>query len=51
MRKLGLPVHDEVDATEIVELLGYDVDGIQGEVRPKPARLRTLWKAAKFLER
>ena len=48
LRKMKFRVHEEQDATPVVQALGFEIDGLRGEVRPIPykrEKLRTtlLW--------
>ena len=52
LRQVKFRVHEEQDATPVVQALGFEIDGLRGEVRPLPykrEKLRTtlLWLATR----
>ena len=51
LRKLGFTVHEELDATNVAESLGYRVDGVTGIVQPIPNKLAKVRHAFKWLSK
>ncbi|CAK9009883.1 Ankyrin-1 [Durusdinium trenchii] len=51
LRQVGLTVHEEMDANNISQSLGYMIDGSVGQVTPIPDRLHRVQLAFKWLSR
>ena len=51
LRGLGFAVHEELDASNIADSLGYRIDGIAGTVQPIPAKLAKVSIAFEWLSR
>ena len=42
LRKMKFRLHEEQDATPVVQALGFEIDGLRGEVRPIPYNTEKL---------
>ncbi|CAK9091846.1 Putative surface protein bspA-like (TvBspA-like-625) [Durusdinium trenchii] len=51
LRQVGLTVHEEMDANNTSQSLGYMIDGAVGQVTPIPERLHRVQLAFKWLSR
>ena len=49
IKRIGLPLHEFVDPTTSGELMGVDVDGVRGRVRPSMKRIWTARQAFAYL--
>ena len=51
LRSLGFLVHEEIDASDVVQSLGFLVDGRRGTVTPIPDRLSRVIQCCQWLAR